>query len=79
MWLIMAVGSNMCYWVINEHVKVLAKIIVQHITQDDAKKDEIWKRLNDFDEKLGLQLNDLNFVLYNVEAGGLYMEVINSY
>jgi hypothetical protein len=68
------VGSDMCYWVLNENGNVLSRTTVQHVTDDDAKQESIKKQLTEFDEKLDARLNDTNFVVDNAEAEGFFME-----
>ncbi len=70
------IKSNMCYWLINENSNVLSQTTVQHVTQDDAKTDEMKVRLEEFDEKLDLRLNDTNFVVENAETDGFFLDKI---
>jgi hypothetical protein len=46
------VGSDMCYWVLNKNGNVLSQTMVQHVTQDNAKTNEMKTRLEEFDKKL---------------------------
>jgi uncharacterized membrane protein len=62
----------MCYWVLNENGNVLSLTMVQHVTQDDAKTDEMKTRLEEFDKKLNMRLNDTNFVVENADGRFLF-------
>ncbi len=64
--------SDMCYWVLNENGNVLSLTMVQHVTQDDAKTDEMKTRLEEFDKKLNMRLNDTNFVVENADGRFLF-------
>jgi hypothetical protein len=64
----------MCYWVINENGNVLSWMMVQHVTQDDIKIDEMKTRLEKFDKKLNTRLNDTIFVVENAEIEGFFLD-----
>jgi hypothetical protein len=68
------VGSDMWYWLLNENINVLSWTMVQHVTQDDAKTDEIKTRLEEFDKKLNMRLNDTNFVVEDAEMEGFFLD-----
>jgi hypothetical protein len=60
------VGSDMCYWVINENGNVLARTTVQHVPALDQKTDQVKEKIQKFDEALNERLNDTNFIVDNV-------------
>ena len=55
------VGSDLCYWLITEHGKIISKTSVEHVIQDDYLKPEIKARIDSFNERLGQALDDANF------------------
>jgi len=67
------IGSDMCYWVLNDSGKVLARTTVQRMTKDDLQAPTTHDRMNDFTQKIAQKLNDLNHVI-PVSAEGLILE-----
>jgi hypothetical protein len=43
------VGSDMCYWIINENGNVLARTTVQHVPELDTKTDQMKEKIQKFD------------------------------
>jgi hypothetical protein len=70
------VGSDMCYWVINENGNVLARTTVQHVPDIDLRTDMIRNKAEAFQNALVTRLDDANFMADNAEAEGFYMEDI---
>jgi hypothetical protein len=70
------VGSDMCYWVINENGNVLARTTVQHVPDIDLMTDMIRNKAEAFQNALVTRLDDANFMADNAEAEGFYMEDI---
>ena len=68
------VGSDMCYWVINEKGNVLARTTVQHVIELDLRTDEMKAKVQAFDKALEDRLNDANFIAENADNEGFYME-----
>jgi hypothetical protein len=68
------IGSDMCYWIINEKGNVLARTTVQHVPEIDLKTDQLKAKAETFEKALNDRLNDANFVAENAESEGFYME-----
>ena len=56
------VGSDMCYWIINEKGNVLARTTVQHVPELDLRTDQVKQRAEKFEKALTDRLNDANFI-----------------
>ena len=57
------VGSDMCYWLINEIGKLVSNTLVEHIKRDDYLKPDIKSRINEFNKNLSEGLDDGNLKL----------------
>jgi hypothetical protein len=64
----------MCYWVLTQSGKVLARTTVQHVTQEDVLNDEVKQRLDEFDTAVKARLDDAGFIDQNVMPGALYLD-----
>ena len=56
------IGSALCYWVIDEKGTVYSRTMVQHITSQDLKSEDIHRQFELFDQKLNERLDDQNFI-----------------
>jgi hypothetical protein len=70
------VGSDMCYWIINDKGNVLARTTVQHVPALDMKTDQVKERVQKFEALLNERLNDTNFIVDNIESTGFYLDDI---
>jgi hypothetical protein len=70
------VGSDMCYWVINENGDVLARTTVQHVPEIDLRTELVRKKAEDFENSLKNRLDDTNFLINDAESEGFYKEDI---
>ena len=52
------VGSDLCYWLITQSGKVIARTTVQHVVRDDYLDTRIGEQVNSFDRALEDRLND---------------------
>jgi hypothetical protein len=66
------IGSDLCYWVINDNGNVLARTTVQHVTDLDRKQPETAERIKTFDEALSAKLGDANHELPDVVPGSSF-------
>jgi hypothetical protein len=57
------IGSDMTYWILTESGKVIARLIVQHVTTTDMLADAMKTRMSTFDANLHTRLDDKNFHL----------------
>jgi hypothetical protein len=56
------IGSNMCFWVLNNEGNSLACTTVQHVTLLEQQNIDIQNKINEFTTKLVQQLDDTNFI-----------------
>ena len=68
------IGSDMCYWIINERGNVLSRTTVQHVPELDLRTDEMKTKAEEFNTRLNERLNDVNHITENAESEGFYME-----
>jgi hypothetical protein len=57
------VGSDLCYWLITESGKIIAKTSVEHVTRDDYLQVDKKAEIDEFNRRLGESLNDANFAI----------------
>jgi hypothetical protein len=57
------VGSNLCYWLITEIGKIIAKMSIEHVTRDDYLQADKKAEINEFNRRLEESLDDANFVI----------------
>jgi hypothetical protein len=63
------VGSDLCYWLITEAGKIIAKTSVEHVIRDDYLDPERKKAIDHFNASLERNLDDENF---EIEGDGEY-------
>ena len=51
-WLGVAVGRDLCNWLLLESGKVIARTTVQHVVRDDYLNDEIRREIERFDQSI---------------------------
>jgi hypothetical protein len=66
------IGSDLCYWVIDDKGNILARTTVQHVTDLDRKKPETAERIKAFDESLSTKLGDESHELPDVIPGSSF-------
>ena len=57
------VGSDMCYWLMPVSGTPIVNTSVQHVTAEDLRNPQIIERVQDFNARLHVRLDDTNFVL----------------
>ena len=66
----------MCYWVINENGKVLARTTVQDVPEMDLKTDVVRVKAENFKKNLKNRLDDTNFLVDDSKPEGSCKEGI---
>ena len=56
------VGSTLCYWVLIEKWKIIARTNVQHVTQDEAEKPEIQQSISNYHMTLESAIGEDEFM-----------------
>ena len=57
-------SSDLCYWLITESGKIIAKtIIFEHVTRDDYLQVDKKAEIDEFNRKLEESLDDANFIV----------------
>ena len=56
------VGSDLCYWLLLESGKVIARTTVQHVVRDEYLNDDVKRNIESFDRSVDEQLSDQNFI-----------------
>ncbi len=57
------VGSDLCYWLLLESGKIIARTTVQHVVRDDYLNDDVKIEVERFDRSVEDRLSDQNFAL----------------
>jgi hypothetical protein len=57
------VGSDLCYWLITESGKIIAKTSVEHVTRDDYLQTNKKAKSDAFNQRLEEPLDNANFVI----------------
>ena len=66
------VGSDLCYWLLLESGKVIARTTVQHVVRDDYLNDDVKREVERFDHAIEGRLSDQNFITGN--SNGFYIQ-----
>jgi hypothetical protein len=56
------IGSDMCYWVLNEKGHTMSRTTVQHVTELEQQTPDIQKKITEFDRVLKERLDDTNHI-----------------
>ena len=56
------IGSELCYWMINEKGTIYSRTMVQHVTSQDLKSEDIHHQFELLDQRLNERLDDQSFV-----------------
>ena len=62
------VGSDMCYYLVTEHGKIISKTSVFHVTRFDRENPETKARIDSFERQLRERLDDKNFYISGEEG-----------
>ena len=82
------IGGTLCHWVVDSRGHIFSRAMVQHVTAQDLKSDDIRQQFEKFDCSLGERLNDENFttladgiphMLHEEDLEGNYPDVPNPY
>ena len=57
------VGSDLCYWLITESGKIIAKTSVEHVTRADYLEADKKAEIDKFNSQLEESLSDANFAI----------------
>jgi hypothetical protein len=66
------IGSDWCYWVLDEQAHIMARTTVQHVTDLDRKNPETAEKIRVFGEDLDVRLSDENHFLPDVVPGSSF-------
>ena len=66
------VGSDLCYWLLLESGKVIARTTVQHVVRDNYLNDDVKREVERFDYVIEEGLLDKNFITGDAE--GFYIQ-----
>ena len=65
-------GSDLCYWLLPESGKVIARTTVQHVVRDDHLNDNTIREIERFDRAVEERMSDHNFIVD--EPNGFYIQ-----
>jgi hypothetical protein len=68
-----SVGSDLCYWIVNDSGQVTSKTSVEHVTWEDYLSKDTKTRVKEFEKKLREHLDDSNFILQGENGVDLKM------
>ena len=57
------IGSDLCYWLLLESGKIIARTTVQHVVREDYLNADVKLKLERFDHSIGDRLSDQNYAL----------------
>ena len=57
------IGSDLCYWLLLESGKIIARTTVRHVVRGDYLNDDVKVKLDRFDHLVDDRLSDRNFGL----------------
>jgi hypothetical protein len=66
------IGSNLCYWLLLESGKVIARTTVQHVVPNDYLNNDVKRDFESFDRSVEERLSDQNFMAD--PADGFYIQ-----
>ncbi|KAI2509503.1 Reverse transcriptase (RNA-dependent DNA polymerase) [Fragilaria crotonensis] len=66
------VGSDLCFWLLLESGKVIARTTVQHVVRDDYLNNDVKSEIESFDRSVDERLSDQNFMAD--PADGFYIQ-----
>jgi hypothetical protein len=68
------VGSDLCYWLLLESGKVIARTTVQHETLDDILNEDIKQEIERFDIAIDDRLTDDGLLTEDAHASTFYLQ-----
>ena len=57
------VGSALCYWLLLQSGKVIARTTIQHVVRDDYLNDDIKSEIERFDQTVEERISDQNIII----------------
>ena len=66
------VGSDLCYWLLLDTGKIIARTTVQHVVREDYVNDETRLQIEHFDRDIEERLSDHDFVIH--ETNDFYIQ-----
>ena len=66
------VGSDLCYWLLLQSGKVIARTTVQYVVRDDYLNDDVKSEIERFDQTVEERMSDQNFILE--DPNGFYIQ-----
>ncbi|KAI2500467.1 Reverse transcriptase (RNA-dependent DNA polymerase) [Fragilaria crotonensis] len=66
------VGSDLCYWLLLDTGKIIARTTVQHVVREDYVNDETRLQIEHFDRDIEERLSDRDFVIH--ETNDFYIQ-----
>ena len=66
------VGSDLCYWLLLDSGKVIARTTVQHVVREDYVNDDTRSQIEHFDRAVEERLSDHDFILH--EPNDFYIQ-----
>ena len=68
------VGSNLCYWLLIESGKVIARTTVQHVTRKDVLNEDTKQQINQFNMAVTGRLTVIGFLTEDAGASTFYLQ-----
>ena len=68
-------GAGMCFFVLAQNGKVLARSTVQHVTRSEEANMEIMARMTKYDVEINGRLDDTDFINYPTKDGEVLLEI----
>ena len=65
-------SSDLCYWLLLESGKIIARTTVQHVVREDYLNDDVKLEIETFDRSVEDRLSDQNFTLD--DQNGFYIQ-----
>jgi hypothetical protein len=59
------IGSDLCFWLLHESGKIIARTTVQHVMREDYLNDEVKLEIKGFDRSVEDRLSDQNFTQHD--------------
>jgi hypothetical protein len=63
------IGSDLCYWLLLESGKIIARTTVQHVVREDYLNDDVKLEIERFDRSVEDRLSDQNFMIHDHQTG----------
>jgi hypothetical protein len=66
------IGSNLCYWLLLESGKIIARTTLQHVVREDYLNDDVELEIQRFNRSVEDRLSDQNFTQH--DQNGFYIQ-----